>query len=168
MATQAHTPNSTSLSTSWRNFVAHVRADAIELGSAEVAQFIADNPGEFATEQEAVDAYRADHAFLCPILGHWFRFEDGVEIRDGWVHVDALTIGYNDPSFDYGNPGEEAARLIEALDAATPDPDLEPACEDEGYDSDTELNGDEFDYSQSEDDGPPHLHQHMYGVRMVA
>jgi hypothetical protein len=89
---------------SWHNYVAHVRADAIELGSAEVALFMADNPGEFSTEEEAVDAYRADHAFLCPVLGHWFRYEDGIETRDGWVHVDAPTIGLNDPHFDYGDP----------------------------------------------------------------
>ena len=86
----------------WRNYVAQVRADAIELSSTEIGQFIADNPGEFSSEQEAVDAYRADHAFLFPILGHWFRYEDGVETRDGWVHVDAPTIGFYDPHFDYG------------------------------------------------------------------
>ena len=88
--------------TGWRSYVAHVRADAIEPGSAEVAQFMADNPGEYATEAEAIEAYRADHAFLCPILGHWFRFEDGKETAGGWVHIDAPTIGYNDPDFDYG------------------------------------------------------------------
>ncbi len=98
---------------SWRNYVAHVRADAIELGSAEVAQFMANNPGEFSTEQEAVDAYRADHAFLCPVLGHWFRYEDGIETRDGWVHTDAPTIGMNDPAFDYG-PADEVHAAYEA------------------------------------------------------
>ncbi|MBP2159578.1 MULTISPECIES: hypothetical protein [Asticcacaulis] len=98
--------------TSWRSYVANVRADAIEPGSTEVAQFMADNPGEFASEAEAIEAYRADHAFLCPVLGHWFRFEDGKETADGWVHVDAPTIGYNDPDFDYGNSDAETVHKI--------------------------------------------------------
>lgn len=98
---------------SWRKYVAHVRADAIELGSSEIAQFMADNPGEYATEQDAVDGYRADLAFLCPVLGHWFRYEDGIETRDGWVHMDAPTIGMNDPDFDYG-PADEVHSEYEA------------------------------------------------------
>lgn len=93
----------------WRRYVANVRADAIEPGSAEVAQFMADNPGEFADEAEAVEAYRADHAFVCPILGHYFRFEDGKETADGWVHIDAPTIGLNDPHFAYSDPDGDAA-----------------------------------------------------------
>ena len=97
----------------WRDYVANVRADAIEAGSSEVAQFMADNPGEYADEAEAIEAYRADHAFLCPILGHWFRFEDGTETRDGWVHMDALTIGYNDPHFSYG-PADPVHAVYEA------------------------------------------------------
>lgn len=95
-----------SVATGWRSYVANVRADAIEAGSAEVAQFMADNPGEFTTEAEAIEAYRADHAFLCPILGHWFRYEDGTETADGWIHMDARTIGLNDPHFAYGSVDE--------------------------------------------------------------
>jgi hypothetical protein len=100
----------TATACNWREYVANVRADAIEPGSREVAQFMADNPGEFASEAEAIEAYRADHAFLCPILGHWFRYEDGVETADGWVHIDALTIGLNDPHFAYGDPEGDAIR----------------------------------------------------------
>ena len=106
MATAIFTTGLDSVSTPspapWRQFVAKVRADAIELGSAEVAQFIRDNPGEYGSEQEAVHAYRADHAFLCPVLGHWFRFEDGVERASCWVHVDAPLIGDDDLVFNYG------------------------------------------------------------------
>ena len=86
----------------WRAFVSSVRGDAIDNTSPDIMQHRADNPGEFATVAEALEAYRADFCFFCPVPQHWFNYEDGEETFDGWRHLDAPLIGNDDGAFQYG------------------------------------------------------------------
>jgi len=48
--------------------------------------------------------------------------------------------------------------LINVLDTIDGDPDFEEQCEDEGFDSDTEPNGDEGDFTDAEDEWSPRNH----------
>lgn len=89
----AHTAINTapeSVSSMWRNYVAAVRGDAVEAGHPDVLEYAADNG---LTPDEALADYRHDFCFLCPVIGLWFNFEDGVEINGEWQHADAHLVG---------------------------------------------------------------------------
>ncbi len=85
----------------WRDYVAHVRGDAIELTSPEVTVYM--DEGGYTDRAQALADYRHDACFLCPVLGRYFHHEDGVEGSDGvWRHIDARLIGHEDNDFNYG------------------------------------------------------------------
>lgn len=83
----------------WRNYVADVRSDAVDISSPEVAVYAAEND---LTMDEALDGYREDCCFFDQTLQHWFPYEDGEEVDGIYHHVDAPFIGDEDRYFDYG------------------------------------------------------------------
>lgn len=84
---------------SWRDYVANVRSDAVDIHSPEVAVYAAENG---LSMDDALEGYRHDFCFYSPTLQHWFPLEDGTETRDGWEHIDARFIGEDDMHFNYG------------------------------------------------------------------
>ena len=63
-----------------------VWADVVTPKTPEAVQYMDETGGTF-------EDFLHDECFTCAILGKPFMFKDGVELRDGWVHLDADFVG---------------------------------------------------------------------------
>ena len=93
----AHTPNiqtSESPAAKWRDLCRRVQACVVTPETPEAKQAAADGI--------SYEDFLHDETFICPVLGHHFLYEDGIETRNGWQCADAAAIGLNDSVFQYG------------------------------------------------------------------